>query len=106
QFVGVGGKKDFRKVKARVVNYADKPVRVLEMNLVYLDGAGKKISEWPYIQNGAQGFGSRDSDILAAKSAATPLEMPAFFMPEPTKKVAITVRRVVFADATEWRPGR
>lgn len=106
EFMKSAAQGNITKIQVRAVNHSDKDIHMLEMKFVYLDGSGKKLDEFAHVNyTPPPMFPQKEVPLVVAKNSTATFEVHAFFMPPGTKKVDITVSRVGFADATEWRPG-
>ncbi len=91
------------KARFRVVNHTDKKIQRLDMKFEYLDGSGKVVKDWPSASH--SGFMSQDrSGVVVAEKATTEFDANAPFLPEETKTVRVTIKKVRYVDAEEWTP--
>jgi predicted Zn finger-like uncharacterized protein len=109
QFVKIVPNPDFPSfppnVRFRVINHADKEIKRLDMKLEYLDSGGKKLKEWPLASYSATRTASQTGPaIVVAGNAKAEFDSNAPFMPKETKTVAVTLKKVRFVDAEEWKP--
>jgi len=103
EVVGIVGDPGFRKVRARVINHSNKPLRRLEGTLRFRDAAGKLLKEDPTNYNNSD-LSGEGAALIAHPMSQADIELLAFFMPQETNSVSISLQRVVFADTTDWRP--
>ncbi|MBV1859035.1 MAG: hypothetical protein KUG77_11540 [Nannocystaceae bacterium] len=81
---------DGAKVKA--YNFADKPVSKISLRQRYLDDAGKEVGTFPFLWMGTIGSKSVEEFKTVIMSR-----------PEGMKTVGFVVRKVAYADGTEWK---
>jgi hypothetical protein len=107
-FVEITGKDHDRKVHLKVTNHSDKPIRRVDVELSYLDAQGRPpllAPDFPAAPSPSSIL-SRGRPLIVEAGATVETNVPAFHMPQETARVAVTLRRVEFADATSWRPDR
>jgi hypothetical protein len=104
EFVRIEPDEDFPKVWLRVANHANKAVRTLGMNLIYLDNKGNALKDWPASHSG-QTDADRGTRTIVEPGATAQFRTTAFFLPKETERVSVIVDKVVFGDATDWRRG-
>jgi hypothetical protein len=102
EYVRITGDPGFRKVLTRVVNHASKPIRRLEANLQFRGANGNTLKE-DLAHHAINDLTTRGLKLVVGARSTAEIELLAFFMPEETKSVAMKLKRVVFADATDWR---
>ena len=95
---------DNKNLKLRAVNHSNKDVREIDMLVVYLDGNGKKLKDFPGSHTGMLHGDTGNVETVVAKNATAEFGQSAFFIPEETTSAAVRVRGVTFADATVWEP--
>ncbi len=81
---------DGAKIKA--YNFADKGVSKISLRQRYLDEGGKEVGTFPFMWAGS----------IGAKSVGE-FETVIMSRPEGMKTVGFVVRKVVYADGTEWK---
>jgi hypothetical protein len=86
-----------RSVRLQVANAAPLPVQRLTMTFTYADQSGRKLKQWTTAHE--------DTKPLADKQTTNEFRCPAFFMPDATKTVGVTLRAVKFTDGSEWKSG-
>jgi hypothetical protein len=104
KFVAIAERGNSPRVSLEVTNHSDKPVRRLDLDLTYLDADGRPADEFPGPHSAS--VTGREHPVVVEAGATTKVVTAAFFMPPRTERGVPTVRRVEFADATSWRPGR
>lgn len=101
EYLGIEGDGNFKKVKIRVKNHANKAIRRIDMQLHYLDAAGKELKKWS--GHARSSFGPRGQrEPVAEKNSTAETKVTAFFMPKETKSVRVELEKIAFADATIW----
>lgn len=81
---------DGAKVKA--YNFADKAVSKISLRQRYLDEAGEEVGTFPFLWMGTVGAKSVEEFKTVIMSK-----------PDGMKTVGFVVRKVVYADGTEWK---
>lgn len=105
EFVKIAKENNFQKIEFKAVNHANKDVESLEMTLIFLDAAGKKLKESSSQYQRQPEFDGRGGFVhkpTVRKNAEDQIEVPAFFMPEMTKTVKAELKGVRFIDAEVW----
>jgi hypothetical protein len=92
----------FKKVLLEVTNHSNKDIRELDLTLSYLDSDGEELDDHNTTQGPKQDFNAKGPGIVVAAGKSAEIEATAFFMPEETKRVGVTVNSVSFADADSW----
>lgn len=96
KYDSITGEENFRNVKFRVTNHANKDIESISMELAYLDENGKELKDFPTTHQG---------NVIPANGSAD-IKVTAFFMPEGTSSVKSTLKSVEFTDATRWKAPR
>ncbi len=91
------------EVSLRTVSHANKDAKSVSIKMIYMDDDNKEIKNCFTSMNPAPTF-STDAPIpfIAAKGIETTIQT-AFFMPEETVSVQISVQEVEFMDGTTWK---
>jgi hypothetical protein len=95
---GDGG---FPLVALALTNHSNKDAASITARFEYLSAAGALLEDFPHTLSAPASFDGRRPLIAARQSA--PHETTAFFMPENTATVRVTVDIVEFMDATKWQ---
>ena len=94
---GEGG---FPQVVIALANHSNKDAATITARFEYLSAAGAMLEDFPHTLSAPASFDDRRPLIAARQSAEH--ETTAFFMPENTATVRITVETVEFMDAVKW----
>ena len=84
-----------RTTKVRINNPSERAVEKIKVTLTYMDASGHKPKEWTTTH--------QETDQLVGAKANREFNCPAFFMPEPTKRVDILLRGAGYTDGTQWK---
>ncbi len=93
------------KGQFRLINHSNKDVRLVDLKLVYLDAAGRELSNWPntsYTDQIAQEM--KGPPLAVGKKATAIVEIDSPFLPETAKSIRASVNKLEYSDATEWVP--
>ena len=93
-----GEEESLRTAEVRVHNRSSKPVKELKLTFTYLDESGRKLGER------TRNHSSLNSGNLIGGETTGVVECLAFNVPTFTKKVAVTLQEVTFADGEKWAP--
>ena len=85
-----------RSVKVRVQNRSSRPVKELKLTFTYLDESGRKLGQW------TRSHSSLTAENLVGGETTQLADCLAFNVPAATKKVAVTLHDVTFADGEKW----
>ncbi len=91
---------DFPKVLVRAQSYANKDALTIHARFTYLDRQGKALKDFPHTLTGT--FSSEGHAPVVEKGGTAEVETTAFFMPEETAGLEVSVEKVEFIDGTEW----
>jgi hypothetical protein len=87
-----------RSARMRVQNRSSKPVKELRLTFIYSDQSGRRLGQW------TRNHSSLTSDNLIDGEKTQVVDCLAFNVPLLTKKVAVTLHEVTFADGAKWSP--
>ena len=93
----------FSKVQLRWTNHANKAIDSVHYRIHYLNEQGQLLKEWMGALSGFPEMRGGPS-IALEKGAGREEEATAFFMPQETAKISISISKVSFADASLWQP--
>lgn len=91
---------DFPKVLVRARNFANKDALTIHVTFTYLDRQGKALKDFPHTLMGT--FSAAGHSPVVEEGQTAEVETTAFFMPEETAGLEVTVEKVEFIDGTEW----
>jgi hypothetical protein len=94
------GQPGFPQVVLALSNHSNKDAETITARFEYLSAAGALLEDFPHTLSAPVTFDGR-SPLLASRRSAEH-ETTAFFMPENTATVRVTVDSVEFMDATKW----
>lgn len=83
-----------RRLKVRLTNETHSPIREVKIDLEYFGDRGQRLGSWTTIH-------PFDPRPLAAKQSLE-LEVQAFFVPQLTRQVRLTLKGALHADGTRW----
>ena len=84
----------------RAVNHANKGVQSLHVVFNYVDENGKSLKEFPHTLHGA--FSAKGQAPVVGPRTTGEVESTAFFIPDNTKSIEVTLKKVDFVDGSEW----
>ena len=93
---------NFPEVRLRAINHSDKAIRKLQMTFTYLDADGKALKDWPSGHGAPANLDGDGPAVVVGPTDRAEFNATAFFMPEATQRVSVTVKSVEFADGTQW----
>jgi len=94
------GEAGFPQVVLALTNHSNKDAASISARFEYLSAAGATLEDFPHTLSAPVTFDARSPLIAARRSAEH--ETTAFFMPENTASVRVSVDSVEFMDATKW----
>lgn len=92
----------FAKVKIRIENVSNKPVKSAFVEFVYRDASGAELNTMSSTLNGE--FSAEGWAPLAAVGASIDTEQTAFQMPKDAVSMDFRFHHVEFMDGTRWEP--
>jgi hypothetical protein len=98
------GDPNFPEIEIELVNHSNKDVTSYFANLIYLDGKGQPISDFPMSTTITGDFTSDGFGLLAPAGEKRLKTTTAFSMPEGTADIRIEPVWVEFVDSTKWEP--
>jgi hypothetical protein len=98
RFKDKGGQ--FPMALLRTSNRSNKDALQIHAQFNYVDRQGKTLKDFPHTISGTFDMNGRQPVV---RSGASPeVESTAFFMPEQTAGIVVTLNRVEFVDGTSW----
>jgi hypothetical protein len=85
-----------RRLQVRLTNETRSPIREVKIDLEYFGDRGQRLGSWTTIH-------PFDPRPLAAKQSLE-LEVQAFFVPQLTRQVRLTLKGALHVDGTRWPP--
>jgi hypothetical protein len=85
-----------RRLQVRLTNETRSPIREVKIDLEYFGDRGQRLGSWTTIH-------PFDPRPLAANQSLE-LEVQAFFVPQLTRQVRLTLKGALHADGTRWPP--
>jgi hypothetical protein len=93
---------NFKEVRFRVSNRANKNIRMMELEVAGLDAAGKELEKFNHEHLPDDAIGGERAWQIAPANGSASIAVSAFFLPEETSQVQAKVLRMEFTDATQW----
>ena len=103
EYLELAGEENFRKLKVRIINHSDLAIRALDLRVVFLGADGQEIENSPSSHSESSDFETGRPTAVVEAGATAEAEVMAFFMPDETKDVRITVEGVQFVNSTRWQ---
>ncbi len=94
---------DFPEVLLRTVSHANKDARTLHIKMIYLNDDNKEIKNSFTSLTPGYNMEPKVPKPFVKAGAIETTTQPAFFMPEETVSVQISVREVEFMDGSVWK---
>lgn len=85
-----------RRLQVRVTNHTRSPISEVKIDLEYFGDRGQRLGSWTTIH-------PFDPRPLAARQSLD-LEVQAFFVPQLTRQVRLSIKGALHSDGTRWPP--
>ena len=92
----------FKQVNLRLVNHSNKDIREVDVLLHYLDSAGQTLRDNPTVISAKLSDASQPYPILIPAEKTADVLQTAFFCPDETTQVRVSIESVTFADLDRW----
>jgi hypothetical protein len=101
EFVRFEERGNFSKIRVRVTNHSNKPIRQIQMTHDYRDAQGNPLKSELGHLNSERGEDNMPRWVVGA-GATTEAVDTAFFAPAAAQSAKLPIRSIEFADATRW----